>query len=193
MTALFLLWLAASPLATQSTSPLALDIRVFRGASEVTQATQVTVYPTGNRANGRPAPQVGSGERQLYLSPGRYDLQLVQHDEGKVVGLAWTTLRLLVDYPGEHQRHLEVINFDKNWGALQIRPAGPLTTGPLTWSARLVRPDGSEASRGVEGDGYQVLVAPAGTYTVEITRSDGSRTRLANTTVDANLTYVRTF
>ncbi len=193
MTATSLLWLAALVLGLQPAPDLALDVRVFRGATEVTADTAVTVYKAGSRTNGKPVPQAAGGERRIPLPSGQYDLQLVQQQDGKVIGISWTSLRLLVDYPGEFQQHLEVVNLDRGWGALQIRQAGARETTKVAWSSRLLRADGSEAARAVSGDGYQVLVAPAGTYTVEITRSDGTKTRLANVEVRENLTYVRTF
>ena len=192
MTALFLLWLA-SVAGLQPPPDLALDVRVFRASTEVTDDTTVTVFKAGNRRDGKPVPQVASGERRIALPAGQYDLQLVEQRDGKVVGISWTCLRLLVDYPGEFQQHLEVVNLDTGWGALQIRQAGAKESGKVAWSARLLRADGSEAARGVAGEGYQVLVAPAGTYVVEVTRADGAKTRLANVAVRENLTYLRTF
>jgi hypothetical protein len=193
MTALSLLWLAALLVGVQPAPDLALDVRVFRGSTEVTAGTNVTVFKAGNRTSGKPIPEVAGGRRRIPLPAGQYDLQLVQQQDGKVIGIAWTSLRLLVDYPGEYQRHLEVLNFEKGWGALQIRQAGQPESSKVDWSTRLLRADGSEAARGVTGDGYQVLVAPTGTYLVEVTRPDGSKTRMANVEVRENLTYVRTF
>jgi len=192
MTTTFLLWLALITVGVQSAPPLALDVRVFRGATEVTRETTVTVYPAGARVNGRPAPLVAGGERRLPLTAGQYDVQLVQHRDGKVSGIAWATLRLLVDYPGEAGRHLEVLNFDKGWGALQIRDAAAPVSGSGQWSARLLRMDGTEVALGVPGDGYQVLVAPAGAYKVAIARP-GAPPRTHDVEVKANLTYVRAF
>ena len=192
MTPTILLWLALTTAGAQPAPPLALDVRVFRGAVEVTAETTVTVFPTGTRVNGRAAPIVPSGERQLPLTAGQYDLQLVQQTDGKVSGIAWTTLRLLVAYPGERGRHLEVVNFTKGWGALQIRPERPATDGSLAWSARLLRKDGSEVARGVPGQGYQILVAPAGLYDVAIA-TPGQPVRLQDVEVKENLTYVRAF
>ena len=193
MTVTSLLWLAALVIGLQPAPDLALDVRVFRGPAEVTADTTVTVYKAGNRTTGKPVPQVASGERRVLLPAGQYDLRLVQQHDGKVIGISWTSLRLLVDYPGEFQQHLEVVNFDRGWGALQIRQAGAKETTKVAWASRLLRADGSEAARGVAGEGYQVLVAPAGTYTVEVTRADGTRTRMGNVEVRENLTYVRTF
>ena len=122
MTATFLLWLAVvTGGVMQATQPLSLHVRVFRGQAEVTKETLVTVFPLGVRINGQAAPLAGN-ERRLPLAAGQYDLQLVQEQDGKVNGIAWTTLRLLVDYPGEGGHHLEVLNFEKEWGALEVRP-----------------------------------------------------------------------
>lgn len=193
MTVRSLLFLLTMALGAQSSpASLALDVRVFRGATEVTRETAVTVYAAGSRANGTPAPLVASGERQLPLAAGQYDLQLVQHRDGTVGSIAWTTLRLLVAYPNEKGRHLEVLNFDKTWGALQLREEATDASGPPAWSARLLRKDGSEAARGVTGNGYQVLVAPAGTYDVAIEGPRGP-IRLQGVEIKPNLTYLRTF
>jgi hypothetical protein len=193
MTATFLLWLAvvAGGL-MQAATPLSLHVRVFRGHAEVTRDTAVTVYPAGARINGQVAPIVAGGERRLPLAAGQYDLQLVQHDDGKVSRIAWTTLRLLVDYPGEAGHHLEVLNFEKDWGALEVRAGGPHQSGPVAWRARLQGKDGTDVASGEAGDGYQIVVAPAGTYDLVIEGGAGP-VRIENVEVKANLTYVRAF
>jgi len=194
MTATFLLWLAVvTGGLMQAAPPLSLHVRVFRGQAEVTKDTTVTVFPAGQRINGRQLAQAPeSSERQLPLAAGQYDLQLVQHQDGKVSGIAWTTLRLLVDYPGEAGHHLEVLNFEKDWGALEVRPDGPHQSGPTAWRARLQRKDGTEVAQGVAGEGYQVVVAPAGTYDLVI-EGGASPVRVPDVEVKANLTYVRAF
>lgn len=194
MTATFLLWLAVVTGGfMQAAPPLSLHVRVFRGQTEVTRNTTVTAFPAGQRTNGRQLAQTAeSRERQLPLAAGQYDLQLVQHEDGKVSGIAWTTLRLLVEYPGEAGHHLEVLNFEKDWGALEVRPGGPHQSGAVSWRARLVRKDGTDVSKGVDGDGYQLVVAPAGTYDLVI-EGGPTPTRVENVEVKANLTYVREF
>lgn len=192
MSAHSLLWLLAFSLGIQSAPPLALDVRVFRGSTEVTRETKVTVFAAGSRTNGHDVPLTASGERQLPLQAGQYDLQLVQHQDGKVGGIAWTTLRLLVGYPGENGRHLEVLNFDKSWGAVQLRDAGATGARAPAWTARLLRKDGAEVARSVAGSGYLLLVAPAGTYDIAIAKP-GTPVRMHDVEVKANLTSVRTF
>ena len=193
MTALSLLWLVAVAFGVQATPPaLPLDIRVFRGATDVTRETVIAIFPAGAKTNGQRVPLSPSGERRVTLRTGQYDVQLVQENNGAVNGIAWSTLRLIADYPNEGHPQLEVLNFDKTYGALQVRPQGAPGTGTGTWSARLVRRDGSEVARGVAGQGYQVLVAPAGTYDVVIDRP-GTPLRLHDVEVRAILTYVKSF
>lgn len=193
MTALSLLWFVALALGVQAPSPaLPLDIRVFRGANDVTRDTVLAVFPAGSRTNGQRVPLSPSGERRVSLRTGQYDVQLVQETGGAVNGIAWSTLRLIADYPNDGHAQLEVFNFDKTYGALQVRPKGGPGSGTGTWDARLVRKDGSEVARGVAGQGYQVLVAPAGTYDMVIDRP-GTPIRLHDVEVRANSTYVRTF
>ena len=192
MSVLSLLFMAALTVASQDSTPLALDVRVFRGATEVTRETDVTVYPTGVRTNGRDVPLLPSGQRQVRLNSGQYDLQLVQQQDGKVGGIAWTSLRLLVNYPGENGRHLEVLNFDKSFGALQMQEYGGTAPGAPAWQVRLLRKDGTEVARGVSGDGYRLLVAPAGVYDIAVDRP-GRPLHLRDVEVKANLTYLRTF
>lgn len=193
MTALPLLWLMAFAIGVQAPSPaLPLDLRVFRGATDVTRETVVAVFPAGSRTNGQRVPLSPSGARRVSLRTGQYDVQLVQETNGAVNGIAWSTLRLIAEYPNDGHPQLEVLNFDKTFGALQIRPKGGPGSGTGTWEARLVRKDGSEVARGVAGQGYQVLVAPEGTYDVVIDRP-GTPIRLHDVEVRANLTSVRTF
>lgn len=192
MSVLSLLLLALFSAGAQESALLALDVRVFRGAADVTRQTTVTVFPTGVRTNGREVPLLPSGERQVRLPVGQYDLQLVQQQEGKVGGIAWTTLRLLVGYPGENGRHLEVLNFDKSFGALQLREYGSAPPGTPTWQVRLLRKDGTEVARGIGGDGYRLLVAPAGVYDLAVDRP-GKPVQVKDVEVKANLTYLRTF
>ena len=194
MTALFLVWLTALSLGLQTTSPasLPLDLRVFRGATEVTRDTTVAIFTAGSRVNGQRVPLAPSGERRVTLRTGAYDVQLIQESEGKVNGIAWSTLRLVADYPLEGHPQLEVLNFDKTFGALQVRPKGAPNSGTGTWTARLVTRDGTEVARGADGQGYQLLVAPAGTYDIVIDRP-GTPVRLHDVEVKANLTYVKSF
>ena len=95
-------------------------------------------------------------------------------------------------YPGETGRHLEVVNFAKEWGALQVRPErqpqAAAGHGRRACSARTA-PRWRGAS---PGSGYQVLVAPAGAYDL-VVEGPGLPPHRQAVEVKANLTYVRTF
>ena len=66
------------------------------------------------------------------------------------------------------------------------------TADPQANRTTLTRKDGTEVARGFSGDGYRLLVAPAGTYDIAVDRP-GRPLRLPDVEVKANLTYLRTF
>ena len=206
MTLFLLAWLsmAALPLPgdppapkVQSAKPsetLWLDLRVFDGTAEVTTETVVSLFNAGARVNPRRVPQAPNGERQIALPPGQYDLQLLHQDDGRVLGVRWTSLRLLVGYPGEHGRHLEVLNMRPGFGGLQVRRAGEAELGGVTWNATL-RPagGGDPIGKAIRGDGYLLFVAPPGRYDVEIRTREGETHWLRNAEIGEELTYLKSW
>jgi hypothetical protein len=181
--------------AVQASSPLRLDIRVFDGTTDVTDDTVVSIYDAGTRVTPRRLPQAANGERQMALPPGQYDLQLIHQDDGRVRAVRWTTLRLLVDYPGEHGRHLEVINLRPGFGALQVRRAGmPAEDGRVPWSATLHEAGRREpVLNAVPGDGYLLFVAPPGRYDVEVRTPAGTTHRIRDAEIREDLTYLKSW
>lgn len=208
MTALLLTWLFMAGLATdsrgpasppapaaQTSRPLRLDVRVFDGLTDVTRDTVVSLFDAGRRDHPRRVPLMPSGERQITLPPGQYDLQLIHQDDGRVLGVRWTSLRLLVDYPGEHGRHLEVVNLRKGFGALQLRRAGGAAdAGPITWTATL-RPvgGGDPVATAPGGDGYALFVAPPGRYDVSVRTATGATHVVGDVAVREDLTYLKSW
>lgn len=178
-----------------ASQPLRLDIRVFDGTADVTNDTVVSVFDAGRRDDPRRVPQTSSGERHITLPPGQYDLQLVHQDDGQVRGVRWTTLRLLVAYPGEHGRHLEVVNMRPGFGALQIRRAGPAAElGSVTWTATLHAAGRPEpVGSAWPGDGYVLFVAPPGRYDVTIRTSTGATHVVRDATIEEDLTYLKSW
>lgn len=194
MTALLLAWLSVGGLLPQETTPLSLDVRVFDGTTEVTDATRVTLHDAGTRTAPRQMPQAPNGERQLALPSGRYDVQLLHVDDGRVLGVRWTSLRLLVGYPGAHGRHLEVFNMQPGHGALQIRRAGTSAElGTVRWTATLHPAGGGAPVASQPGDGYLLFVATPGTYDVEIRTREGDPHWLRGVQVQADLTYLHSW
>lgn len=174
----------------QSTAPIRTEFRVFDGAREVTTETRLRVRPSGSSENGR---VVEGGELRLDLPPGIYDVQAVRQESGQVVGIRWAERLVVMPYPDEGGRHLEVINFTNSFGALQLRwpdgqapdPAGVAVTVSKSGDARPV------PSRVITGLGYLLLILPADTYDVRITRTGQDAIVLSNIEVPADRTRMK--
>lgn len=163
--------LTLAPLAG-ATRTLLLELRIFSGPEEVTAHTRVTVHRAGERD--RPAAQAtGSAAGiQIKLPEGIYDVQAIEERDGRVINIQWMHRVVLMPYPDEQGRHLEVLNFKSGYGALQVRGAGGLAP-----EVRLHKP-GTQGRNGlapISGAGYALFVLPAGAYDVTVVR-DGSRT-----------------
>ncbi len=207
MTILLLVWLsslglpAAGPVAAlqgtgaNDTDTLRLDIRIFDATNEVTGDTIVSLYDAGSRAGARRVPLASNGERQLQLPAGQYDLQLLHQDDGRVLRVRWTTLRLLVAYPGAHGQHLEVLNMRQGFGALQVRRAtAAAELGSVPWAATLRPAGGGEpVASPVRGDGYVLFVAPPGRYDVEIRTREGETRWIRDADIREDLTYLKSW
>ena len=181
---------APSPQSAQSTTPIRTEFRVFDGAREVTTQTRLRVRPSGSSEDGR---VVDGGELRLELPPGIYDVQAVRQESGQVVGIRWAERLVVMPYPDEGGRHLEVINFTNSYGALQLRwpdgqapdPAGVAVTVSKSGEARPV------PARVITGLGYLLLVLPADTYDVRITRTGQDPIVLSGIEVPADRTRMK--
>jgi hypothetical protein len=161
----------APELATAQQAPaIRTEFRVFDGAREVTSETRLRVRPSGSSEQGR---VVEGSDSQLELAPGIYDVQAVRQESGQVKGIRWAERLVIMPYPDEGGRHLEVINFTNSFGALQLRwpdgqapdPAGIAVTVSKRGESR------PTPARVITGLGYLLLVLPADTYDVRIVRS----------------------
>jgi hypothetical protein len=113
--------LAGSPAAQPS---LTLEFRIFRGSEDVTPRTRVTVHRAGERE--RPVAQIEPGQpHSVTVPPGIYDAQAIEVRDGRVVNIRWAERLVVMPYPDEMGHHLEVVNFDTGFGALQVRGADP--------------------------------------------------------------------
>ncbi|MEO7274981.1 MAG: hypothetical protein ABIX28_24965 [Vicinamibacterales bacterium] len=149
---------------------LALDIRVFNGADDVTIQTRLAVHRAGDR--GKPLVVLEAGRSALTadVPPGVYDVQAIRVKDGRVVAIRWAERLVVMAYPDENGRHLEVVHFQTGFGALEVRRRdqalpdvevyGP---GDHTRSVATARP----------GPGSVLFVLPAGTYDV-LTRQAGA-------------------
>ena len=174
----------------QAPTPIRTEFRVFDGAREVTTETRLRVRPSGSAENGR---IVEGGELRLELPAGIYDVQAVRQESGQVVGIRWAERLVVMPYPDEGGRHLEVINFTNSFGALQLRwpdgqapdPAGIAVTVSKSGESRPV------PARVITGLGYLLLVLPADTYDVRITRAGHDAIVLSGIEVPADRTRMK--
>jgi hypothetical protein len=179
-------------LAAQDT-PVNVEFRVFAGIEEITASTRLRIMPTGSRD----APlTVSEGKRLLAtIAPAIYDVQALRLRSGGIVAIRWAERLVVMHYPDEAGQHLEVINFDEGYGALQLRAArGPITAYDVT-----VFPAGDRttpAGEPVDGDGYRLFVLQAGRYDIRVrpagTRAEDEEPRwLLHIEVPANRTRMK--
>lgn len=165
---LLALAMAAAP--SQELESIVLEIRIFDGATEVSAETRITVHRTGERTS--PVAQMTPREGRLHIDvpPGIYDVQAIRERGGRVVSIRWAERLVVMPYPDEGGRHLEVVNFKNGYGALQVRASG---AGAL--------PDVSVYAEGehdkpvaapLPGDGYVLFVLPAGRYDIQTRMAD---------------------
>jgi hypothetical protein len=160
---------SADPAAVQTPQTLLLELRVFNGTEEVTNQTRVFVHRAGDR--GTPVAEAGGGPSRIELrvQEGIYDVQAVREREGQVVNIQWANRLVVMAYPDEAGRHLEVLNFRTGFGALQIRAADGSTP-----TVSIHEPGGAskEAAAAVAGAGYSLFVVPAGIYELAVKRGE---------------------
>jgi hypothetical protein len=145
-----------------ATGTLTLEVRVFNGSGDVTHESRVAVYRAGDRNDPLGRSALRPGSVTLQVPAGFYDVQAIREKDGRVLGIRWAQRLVVMAYPDEAGRHLEVINLQPGFGALQVRgkDSGPLPDVSLYVSG--VRD--KEAAAPLHGDGYTLFVVPAGTY-----------------------------
>lgn len=163
--------LAVSLSAAQpSSTTLTLEIRVFAGVEEVSGETRVSIHRAGERGVALAQAQAQRPEARHVFSvpPGIYDAQVVRERDGKVQNIRWAERLVVMPYPDEGGRHLEVVNFTNGYGALQVRSSSPGASEPAIFTAgERTRPAASPIpSR--QGDDYVLFVVPAGRYDVQV-------------------------
>jgi len=149
---------------------LALELRVFNGPEEVTAQTRIAVHRAGDR--GKPLILIEPGRAVLTadVPPGIYDVQAIRLKDGRVVSIRWAERLVVMAYPDEKGHHLEVINFQPGFGALEVRRRDQVRPdlevyGP-TDHARSV-------GTALPGVGSVLFVLPAGVYDL-LTRKNGA-------------------
>jgi hypothetical protein len=155
-------------LAQPASVPLTLEIRIFRGSEEVTAQTRLTVHRAGER--GQPVAVIAPGGQAgaTQVAPGIYDVQAVQESDGRVVNIRWAERLVVMPYPDEEGRHLEVVNFSPGYGAIQLRTAPG--TVPADELALFGAGDRGQPAPAAPRAGYTLFVVPAGQYDLQVKR-----------------------
>jgi hypothetical protein len=145
-------------------TPVRAEFRVFAGTQEVTASTRLRVMHGGKRHH---AAATGGPELVAHLVPGIYDVQAFLLREEAVVRIKWAERLVVMYYPDEDGRHLEVINFEVGFGALQVRTAPgtiqayEVMVFPAAQRSTPVAPAGT-------GKDYMLFVLPAGRYDLRV-------------------------
>jgi hypothetical protein len=152
-------------LAQDLPAPVTAEFRVFAGSEEITATTRLRIMPTGTREKSLTAPE---GKRLVTaIAPGIYDVQALRLRPEGIVAIRWAERLVIMHYPDEAGRHLEVINFHSGYGALQLRTA----KGSIAQYELAVFPAGDRsaaAGEPVDGEDYRLFVLKTGRYDVRV-------------------------
>jgi hypothetical protein len=185
------LWSAPAARQQPSAVPaIRAEFRVFDGTTEVTAFTRIRVRPAGSTETGR---IVDGGDLTLDLPPGIYDAQAVRQDNGQVVGVRWAERLVIMAYPDEGGRHLEVINFTDGYGALELKWPEGEAPDPAGVAVTLTRAGESRPipTRLLHGLGYLLVVVPAGAYDVQVMEPGKKDLTIGNLEVPADRTRMK--
>jgi hypothetical protein len=148
-----------------STAPVRAEFRVFAGFEEITASTRLRITPTGKRDKPVTLPEAKALATDL--SPGIYDVQALHVRHGAIVGIRWAERLVVMHYPDEAGRHLEVINFQPGFGALQLRAAdGDIENYDITVFPTASRGEPAAAPR--HGNDYRLFILRAGRYDIRV-------------------------
>lgn len=174
---MFVLTLLAVGVAAQKTDGVTAEFRVFAGTEEITRHTRLRIMPSGARDQ---AVTVAEGKDLVTtVEPGIYDVQALRLRPEGIVAIRWAERLVMMKYPDEAGHHLEVINFESGFGALQLRTARK----SIAEYEVAVFPAGNRtASVGdpIPGDNYRLFVVKAGRYDLRV-RPAGSRSDTQDT------------
>lgn len=149
------------------TGPVSAEFRVFDGTTEVTTSTRLRVTPAGRRD----APAVDARVPITPLPAAIYDVQASRVDDSGVVAVAWAERLAVMHYPDEGGRHLEVINFQPGFGALQLRATGGRLAASEVAMFR-AGDRGTPVAKPIAGANYVLFVVPSGRYDIRVQHAE---------------------
>ncbi len=155
----------SAPIAGSAQSPVTAEFRVFEGTEEITHRTRLVVMPAGEPERRQTVAE--SKRPTVMLMPGLYDVQALKLEGNAVTAIARVDRLMILHYPDEGSRHLEVINFAAGYGALQLRSASQ-PPGAYSFAVYPARTRHLRAPPAAAGSDYALFVLPAGSYDVHI-------------------------
>jgi hypothetical protein len=151
--------------AQDRSAPVTAEFRVFAGSEEITATTRLRVMPTGTRED--PLTVRESKRLVAALAPGIYDVQALRFRPEGIVAIRWAERLVVMHYPDEGGRHLEVINFESGYGALQVRTAKG-TIGEFEVAVFAKGDRSAPAGEPIDGEDYRLFILEAGMYDVRV-------------------------
>jgi hypothetical protein len=159
--------LLAAALVLQAPATVTLTIRVFDGPNEVTRETQIAVFKAGDRT--APVAEVrGGGPLVAGVPAGFYDAQAIHQRSGRVLGIRWAERLVIMPYPDEGGQHLEVVNLQSGFGALQVKGHEGETLDVAIFAPGDHQ---HEAGTRLDAPGGALFVVQAGNYDLRIRRN----------------------
>jgi hypothetical protein len=151
-------------------SSILLELRVFNGFEDVTAQTRISLHRAGEHSTALAHLSAGPSTLAIEIPAGIYDVQAIREREGRVVSIRWAQRLVVMPYPDEAGRHLEVINFQNGFGALQVRGRAGAPS-----ETKIFKPGEHDnpALEPVVGPGYLLFVAPAGSYDLQTRDASG--------------------
>ena len=148
---------------------LTVEIRVFSGSEEVSGETRVTLHRAADRTAAVPPAPGHEGRHVFSVAAGIYDAQVVRERDGRVVNIRWAERLIIMPYPDEDGRHLEVVNFTNGYGALQVKSPrqGEMPELAVFSVGERTRATGAPVPNR-HGQDYALFVLPAGRYDVQV-------------------------
>ena len=147
---------------------ITLEVRTFNGPADVSDATRVVVHRAAQRD--QPVGQIHPGARPtLSVPPGIYDAQAMREQAGRLANIQWAERLIVMPYPDENGYHLEVINFQTGYGALEVRGStgrGPEAEVALYTAADHERPAAVPMTTPI----YALFVVRTGEYDLLVRR-----------------------
>ena len=171
-------------------APIRTEFRIFDGTAEVTAETRLRVRPTGSTEAGQ---LVEGAQLMVDLPAGIYDVQAIRQRAGQAANIRWAEKLVVMAYPDEAGRHLEVINFANEHGALQLRWADGQPSDPAGLAVTVARAGENRptSARLLHGPGYVLLVLPAGAYDVRVTSPGRDPVVLTGVEIPADRTRMK--